>query len=451
MTSARRGCGDARGWNTGHFRSSPLSLVGAAVESARMRMLPMIPKRIRRVWSGILAASIMMALSCRPGLAQFSTHDGYAPDGSYRVQVELSPYVWLPALDATLGLERPPGFDISINRPRPTVSDLASTLNGAFLGDGLVRFGPWSAELDVDWIAATVKKTFPALTNVPSAALKLHDSLFYVSPGVGYQLIPDFAPDKISFDVRAGFSYFETTASASFAQSRFGGVDVTYNFTQPWVGLRADYYPSPRWRIDLAGAGTGLGVDGAWGWNAKASLAYLFTRWFDVSLGYAALGTDRNVRARPDGSSKNLHLVAYGPVLALGFRFPPMPAPLPAAIPPIAIPAPAPARTYLVFFDWDRADLTARARQVIAYAAEASRVVTVTRLEVNGYTDTSGTPRYNQRLSIRRAQAVAGELVHDGVPGNVIEIHGYGETHLLVPTGPGIREPQNRRVEIILK
>jgi OmpA-OmpF porin, OOP family len=70
---------------------------------------------------------------------------------------------------------------------------------------------------------------------------------------------------------------------------------------------------------------------------------------------------------------------------------------------------------------------------------------------VNGYTDTSGSPRYNMRLSIRRAQAVAAELVRDGVPRSVISIHGYGETHLLVPTGPGVREPQNRRVEIVIQ
>jgi outer membrane protein OmpA-like peptidoglycan-associated protein len=46
---------------------------------------------------------------------------------------------------------------------------------------------------------------------------------------------------------------------------------------------------------------------------------------------------------------------------------------------------------------------------------------------------------------------VAGQLVTDGVPAAAIEIHGYGETHLLVPTGPGVREPQNRRVEIVLE
>jgi OOP family OmpA-OmpF porin len=69
---------------------------------------------------------------------------------------------------------------------------------------------------------------------------------------------------------------------------------------------------------------------------------------------------------------------------------------------------------------------------------------------VNGYTDTSGTPQYNQGLSLRRGQAVAAELVKDGVPKAAIAIQGFGETHLLVSTGPGVRGPQNRRVEIIV-
>jgi outer membrane protein OmpA-like peptidoglycan-associated protein len=104
-----------------------------------------------------------------------------------------------------------------------------------------------------------------------------------------------------------------------------------------------------------------------------------------------------------------------------------------------------------VFFDWDRYNLTDRARQIIREAAENSTRVQYTRIQVNGYTDTSGTPAYNQRLSVRRAQAVAAELVKDGVPRNAISIQGFGETHLLVPTGPNVREPQNRRVEIIIQ
>ena len=124
---------------------------------------------------------------------------------------------------------------------------------------------------------------------------------------------------------------------------------------------------------------------------------------------------------------------------------PPPPPPAPVA------PAPAAARSYLVFFDWDRADLTDRARQIIAEAARNSTSVQYTRIQVNGYTDTSGTPQYNQRLSVRRAQNVAAELVKDGVPRQAISIQGFGETHLLVPTGPNVREPQNRRVEIIIQ
>jgi outer membrane protein OmpA-like peptidoglycan-associated protein len=135
----------------------------------------------------------------------------------------------------------------------------------------------------------------------------------------------------------------------------------------------------------------------------------------------------------------------------LGVRYAFQAAPPPPPPAPVQAPAPAPARSYLVFFDWDRADLTDRARQIIAEAAQNSTRVQYTRIQVNGYTDTSGTPAYNQRLSVRRAQNVAAELVKDGVPRNVISIQGFGETHLLVPTGPGVREPQNRRVEIIIQ
>jgi len=133
--------------------------------------------------------------------------------------------------------------------------------------------------------------------------------------------------------------------------------------------------------------------------------------------------------------------------------FPPAPPAPPAAPPPPVAsvpPAPVPARTYLVFFDWDKAVLTPRAVTIIAQAASDSKSGNTTTISVSGYTDTSGTPDYNMGLSERRAKAVAGQLVTDGVPASEIEIHAYGETHLLVPTGPGVREPQNRRVEIVL-
>jgi OOP family OmpA-OmpF porin len=137
-------------------------------------------------------------------------------------------------------------------------------------------------------------------------------------------------------------------------------------------------------------------------------------------------------------------------MLGLRYAFNAAPVMAPPAPAPVVAPAPAPARTYLVFFDWDRADLTARARSIIKEAADASTRVSVTQIKVNGYTDLSGTAAYNQRLSVRRAQAVAAELVRDGVARTAIAIQGFGESNPLVPTAQGVREPQNRRVEIIL-
>ncbi len=141
----------------------------------------------------------------------------------------------------------------------------------------------------------------------------------------------------------------------------------------------------------------------------------------------------------------------YNHSAMLGIRYAFNTAPPPPPPAPVAAPQREVARTYLVFFDWDRADLTDRARQIIAEAAQATTRVQVTRIEVSGYTDTSGTPRYNQGLSVRRAQNVASELVRLGVPRQAITVQGFGETRLLVPTADGVREPQNRRVEIVLR
>ena len=138
--------------------------------------------------------------------------------------------------------------------------------------------------------------------------------------------------------------------------------------------------------------------------------------------------------------------------ILLGVRYvfdtaPPPPPPAPI-VPQVQV---TPARTYLVFFDWDRADLTDRARQIIAEAAQASTHVQYTRIEVQGNADRSGTPAYNQGLSLRRAQTVAAELVRQGVPRTAIDIQAFGDTRPLVPTAAGVREPQNRRVAIILQ
>jgi len=125
--------------------------------------------------------------------------------------------------------------------------------------------------------------------------------------------------------------------------------------------------------------------------------------------------------------------------------------PPPPVVAPTQAAAPAPARTFLVFFDFDRADLTDRARQIIAEAATNAQRGGTTRVEVSGHADRAGTPQYNQRLSERRAAAVAAELERRGVPRSAMAIQAFGESRPLVPTADGVREPQNRRVEIVLR
>jgi len=133
------------------------------------------------------------------------------------------------------------------------------------------------------------------------------------------------------------------------------------------------------------------------------------------------------------------------------YRFGPPAAPPPVAAPP-APPAPPPAvarRVFLVFFDWDRSAITAEGMQIVQQAAAAYKSGAPVRLQVTGYTDRSGSPGYNQRLSERRANAVANALVRLGVPKSDMAVSGRGENDNRVPTADGVREPQNRRVEIV--
>jgi outer membrane protein OmpA-like peptidoglycan-associated protein len=134
-----------------------------------------------------------------------------------------------------------------------------------------------------------------------------------------------------------------------------------------------------------------------------------------------------------------------GSLLALGACAQPAPPPPAAAAPP---PPPPAEHTFTVFFDWNRADITPDARQIIDAAAATYKSGPPAPVQVVGHTDTSGTAAYNQKLSVRRAQNVAQALAGAGIPQSAMNVSGVGENDLKVPTPPGVREPQNRRVEI---
>ncbi|HYX02161.1 MAG TPA: OmpA family protein [Reyranella sp.] len=105
----------------------------------------------------------------------------------------------------------------------------------------------------------------------------------------------------------------------------------------------------------------------------------------------------------------------------------------------------------MVFFDWDRSNLSPQALNTLSQVVTTFRNAGNANVTATGHTDTTGSPAYNMALSLRRANAVKDELVRQGVPAAAITVVGKGESELLVQTGDGVREPQNRRVEIVVR
>ena len=195
------------------------------------------------------------------------------------------------------------------------------------------------------------------------------------------------------------------------------------------------------------------GDEWEFGYQAIAGIEYNINSFLALDVDYRYLATT-------DASIRNQSAVTKAAVgtyktgydthnflasLIVRFGPPPMvmPTPAPAAVPP------TPNKVYLVFFDWDKYNITPEGLQIIQQAAAQWRAGGRVRLEVTGYTDRSGSVGYNQRLSVRRAAAVAAALERLGVPRGDMAVRGRGENDNRVPTANGVREPQNRRVEIV--
>ncbi|MBL8675565.1 MAG: OmpA family protein [Rhodospirillales bacterium] len=136
----------------------------------------------------------------------------------------------------------------------------------------------------------------------------------------------------------------------------------------------------------------------------------------------------------------------HGPFVRLAYNWG---AP-PSGPAPVQPPKVAGKKSYIVFFDFDRALITPTAATTIKQAAADAKAGKSTRLDVTGHADKSGGDAYNMALSLRRANAVKDQLVREGIPANQIAVVGRGESMPLVQTADGVREPQNRRVEIVL-
>jgi outer membrane protein OmpA-like peptidoglycan-associated protein len=112
---------------------------------------------------------------------------------------------------------------------------------------------------------------------------------------------------------------------------------------------------------------------------------------------------------------------------------------------------PQPARNFMLFFAYDQATLAPDNEAVVREAAAAAKARPNARVTVAGHADTAGDASYNQVLSERRAAATRDALVRDGVSQAAITVVARGKEELLVPTTDRVREPKNRRVEIVVQ
>jgi len=209
-----------------------------------------------------------------------------------------------------------------------------------------------------------------------------------------------------------------------------------------------EVYKGDDWQFAYQGF-AGVGYDVSRNVELKAQYRYFATLDYDTK-------STVNVGHKNDNEYRD-HALLVG--FTYKFNAPaPAPVPVQAAPAPVAAPAPAPVpakpvaakRNFIVFFDFDKAVITPEAARIIQQAAGTAKSTAITRIDLTGHTDLSGSERYNQALSIKRGNAVKAELVKLGIPASQIDVVGKGKSDPLVATPDGVREPQNRRVEIVL-
>ncbi|WP_235961903.1 OmpA family protein [Falsiroseomonas selenitidurans] len=365
-----------------------------------------------------------------------------------------------PALAPAAQAQSPAGFYVSagigVNQPQSTRVEPGGTLENTLRGSGDIRFEPQAmgllalgygfgngirVELEGSLRANAVESagSYPGLTPVNRSQGQLWNWGLMANALV---------------DVDLGASWIRP----------YAGVGLGY----VWSELRDFAAAGTRQRLtvdDTSGAlayqailGAAFPIDLVPGLSATAEYRFLGT--LDIEHD-ANLFT--NGRRQPTTGSAEVspyhHAVLFGLRYSLGREEAPPPLapiqalaplqPLPAPPPIAAAPAPV-TRSFIVYFGLNSAGLTTRAREIVTEAAIAARSGT-TRIDVSGHTDRSGTPAANRRLSQRRAQAVASELRRQGIAASDITITALGETQPAIPTRNGVREPRNRRVEIVVR
>lgn len=192
--------------------------------------------------------------------------------------------------------------------------------------------------------------------------------------------------------------------------------------------------------------------------QAIAGLSYQMTSWLDIVLNYRYLYVTDLEFSDPGAVPPAINHLDTEDLqkhtLTMGFRFGSHKADAPQVVrsapPPPPPPAAQVARQYVIYFAFNKCNITAEADAVLSEAASATRTLGAVAVKIVGHTDTVGSLSANQKLSDCRANAAKSNLVSKGVSSGSIQAYGVGETQLLVQTANNVKEPQNRRATIDL-
>lgn len=261
----------------------------------------------------------------------------------------------------------------------------------------------------------------------------------YLTSGRGsVRNVGAMANTLFDLDIGSPYAFPYLGAGAGYQMTRLSGVSVS--------------------RADTAASLTATGEKGAFAAQAIAGVSFPIPNMpgLSVTADYRVMdilgGESFDVASSvgPGTGSVKLHnQFNQSGILSIRYAFN-TPAPPGLTPPPAPAPTPHQARSYEVLFALGSAALDAQGRRTIAEAAQAAQTGQETRIEIAGNADTSGNARANQALSERRAKTVADALIRAGVTKDSIALKAYGDTKPQVPTGPGVADARNRRVEILL-
>ncbi|WP_379921215.1 OmpA family protein [Erythrobacter sp. R86502] len=217
--------------------------------------------------------------------------------------------------------------------------------------------------------------------------------------------------------------------------------------------------------VNVNGVGTVIDDSATdFAWQLLAGARFAVTDNVDLGVKYRYFVADNFNLEAANGRSLEADYSAHSVLASLTYNFggraepmpvvaPPAPVTAPPPPPPVVAPPPPPRPAcntgpYIVFFDFDRSDISPEASTILNNAVTAYANCGMARVMLAGHTDTSGSMQYNMGLAQRRNEAVRSYMTGRGVPSGQISGEAFGESQPRVPTADGVREAQNRRVEV---